>query len=106
MSAPVVAGVAALVLQAHPDWTPDQVKWALINSSRLLKSRLGEVNAAAVLAPGTWRIPSANRGIEKNEPARPGHGRHRLHAVELDALELDERRRRPDGELVALELDV
>ena len=74
MSAPVVSGVAALVLQAHPDWTPDQVKWALVNSSRLLKSRLGEVNAAAVLAPASWRIPSANRGIAPNTLLDPATG--------------------------------
>jgi hypothetical protein len=74
MSAPVVAGVVALVLQAHPDWTPDQVKWALVSSSRLLKSRLGEVNASAVLAPDSWRIPSANRGIAKSTLLDPVTG--------------------------------
>jgi len=63
MSAPVVSGVVALVLQAHPDWTPDQVKWALTHSARLLKSRLAEVNASAVLAPGSSRIPRANQAI-------------------------------------------
>src|SRR4051794_4951300 len=63
MSAPVVAGVVALVLQAHPEWTPDQVKWALTNTSRSPKNRLGEVNAVSVLGPPSWRIPSANAGI-------------------------------------------
>src|SRR3954471_4715851 len=63
MSAPVVSGVVALILQAHPDWTPDQVKWALTHSTRLLKSRLAEVNASAVLAPGSSRIPRANQAI-------------------------------------------
>jgi serine protease AprX len=74
MSAPVVAGVAALVLQAHPNWTPDQVKYALMHSSRLLKSRIGEVNASAVLAPGTWRIPSANGGIAPSTLIDPASG--------------------------------
>jgi serine protease AprX len=74
MSAPVVAGVVALVLQAHPDWTPDQVKWALVHSTRLLKSRLGEVNAAAVLAPPSWRIPSANAGIAPSTLLDPATG--------------------------------
>lgn len=33
MSAAVVSGVAALLLQANPDWTPDKVKAALIRTS-------------------------------------------------------------------------
>lgn len=33
MSAAVTSGAAALLLQAHPDWTPDQVKGALASSS-------------------------------------------------------------------------
>ncbi|AXG79648.1 hypothetical protein DVK44_20595 [Streptomyces paludis] len=34
MAAPAVAGAAALVMQAHPDWTPVQVSQALISSAR------------------------------------------------------------------------
>ena len=34
MAAPNVTGVAALVLSAHPDWTPAQVRQALISTGR------------------------------------------------------------------------
>ncbi|MGW0823540.1 S8 family peptidase [Streptomyces sp. NPDC002845] len=34
MAAPAVAGAAALVMQAHPDWTPRQVARALVSSAR------------------------------------------------------------------------
>jgi serine protease AprX len=33
-SAPQVAGAAALLLQRHPDWSPDQVKGALVSQAR------------------------------------------------------------------------
>ncbi len=33
MSTPHVAGIAALVLQAHPRWTPEQVKASLMNTA-------------------------------------------------------------------------
>ena len=33
MSSPHVAGVAALMRQAHPEWTPEQVKAALMNTA-------------------------------------------------------------------------
>lgn len=67
MAAPVVSGVAALVLQAHPTWTPDQVKSALMSTARPLASPgagKGEVDALAAVSltsPGY-----ANQGIPLN----------------------------------------
>ena len=34
MAAPHVSGVAALIKSLHPDWTPQQVKDALINTAQ------------------------------------------------------------------------
>ncbi len=70
MASPVVAGLAALAFEAHPAWTPDQVKWLLQNTSAKLGSSTssvlgqgaGQVDAAAVVrysgTPG-----SANQGL-------------------------------------------
>jgi serine protease AprX len=51
-SAPIVSGVAALILGRHPEWTPDQVKGALMLGAKNmpnaapLSEGVGEVNAA------------------------------------------------------------
>lgn len=37
MATPHVAGIAALLLQAHPSWTPDKVKTALIETADIVK---------------------------------------------------------------------
>ncbi|MBR8645113.1 S8 family serine peptidase [[Brevibacterium] frigoritolerans] len=37
MSAPHVAGACALILQKHPEWTPDQVKSALMSTSKAIE---------------------------------------------------------------------
>jgi minor extracellular serine protease Vpr len=42
MSAPHVAGAAALVKQAHPDWNPEQIKAALMNTAKQLINADGE----------------------------------------------------------------
>eukprot|EP01114_Cavostelium_apophysatum_P016506 TRINITY_DN4709_c0_g1_i1.p1 TRINITY_DN4709_c0_g1~~TRINITY_DN4709_c0_g1_i1.p1 ORF type:complete len:592 (-),score=71.40 TRINITY_DN4709_c0_g1_i1:987-2762(-) len=57
-AAPLVAGVAALLLQAHPDWTPEIVKEALVKTAWNPDSKIpspsitygyGLINAAAAL---------------------------------------------------------
>ena len=47
MAAPVIAGVAALAFEAHPDWTPDQLKCTLLTTARPLSSGGASVAAAA-----------------------------------------------------------
>ena len=50
-AAPVVAGAAAQILARHPNWTPDQVKGALMKAARYVpdappgSAGVGEVNA-------------------------------------------------------------
>src|SRR5918997_592734 len=65
MAAPVVAGVAALVFEAHPEWTPDEAKSTLVDTERNVDGGVDEVNALAAVSPAT---PSsgANAGIERN----------------------------------------
>jgi serine protease AprX len=92
MAAPVVAGLAALAFQAHPEWTNDQLKWLLLRTATPLGTTTttsstdpatglsttlplftplpgqgaGEVNAAAVVryrdTPGL-----ANQGLAINQ---------------------------------------
>jgi serine protease AprX len=51
-ASPVVAGAAALLLMAHPEWTPDQVKGALMQRARHVpeaehgEAGVGEINAS------------------------------------------------------------
>jgi serine protease AprX len=66
MAAPIVSGVAALVFERHPDWTPDQVKSTLIASARNLDGAVEEVNASAAVAADT-ASPGTSAGIPPND---------------------------------------
>ena len=65
-AAPVVAGAAAQVLAKHPNWTPDQVKGALMLKARFVPEEglggaagVGEVNASRAAAVTNPPNPNA-----------------------------------------------
>jgi serine protease AprX len=65
MAAPMISGLVADLLQAHPAWTPDQVKGALTSGFAKARSAVQEVSgakAALLLVP-----PAANRGLTPNK---------------------------------------
>ncbi len=51
MATPHITGIAALIMQAHPDWTPFDVKVALSNSAKIL-----DTEAYDVFAQGAGRV--------------------------------------------------
>jgi serine protease AprX len=68
-AAPVIAGIAAQALGRHPEWTPNQVKGALMRKARPvgtaapLSCGVGQVNAVqTVLASSTAPNPNAALG--------------------------------------------
>jgi serine protease AprX len=68
-AAPVVAGAAAQIIARHPDWTPDQVKGALMMSARPLAGAaemsvgVGEIDVAAAAA--TTAPPNPNEVLNR-----------------------------------------
>ncbi len=78
-AAPVVAGAAAQLLARHPDWSPDQVKGALMVTAKQSTAitnwaiGVGELNAAAAAALTT--PPHANTALNAflgTDPLRGG----------------------------------
>jgi serine protease AprX len=67
-AAPVVSGGIALLAQARPSLTPDQLKWLLVHTARPLGSGAGagELNLAAA-AQYRNGVPRANLGLVPNQ---------------------------------------
>jgi serine protease AprX len=68
MSAGVVSGAVALLLQAHPEMNPDQVKWALMNSTTPLNKTgagAGILNVWSAIGLTKWG--TANTGLNASK---------------------------------------
>lgn len=74
MSAPMVAGAAALLLEKHPHLTPDEVKGVLMASARTIGTYPAVDVYAAIRSVSAGRVPVANEGIEPNELIDPATG--------------------------------
>lgn len=69
MAAPFVAGACALLLEAHPDWGPEEVKAALMNTAKSVKNRQNVTYK--VYEQGAGRI-QVDKAIEANVLITPG----------------------------------
>jgi serine protease AprX len=61
MAAPMIAGLAADLLQVHPHWTPEQIKGDLTSAAVSDNGSLQEPNA--VKAVLNWNPPVADQGL-------------------------------------------
>ena len=79
-AAPVVAGAAAQILARHPDWTPDQVKGALMLTAAYLPNAdwqaagVGEVDAA-MAASLDFTPPNPNENLDTFVSTDPTTGK-------------------------------
>jgi serine protease AprX len=74
LAAPIVAGVAADLIAAHPDWTPDMVKGALVNTApQLPGGGAREVNARAADEAGSDQL-SSDQNLTPNMLIDPDTG--------------------------------
>ena len=115
MSAPVVAGIVATILEEHPSWTPDQVKGALANNLRSLPGGGHEVDALAAFNASKRELTS-NVGLEPNEIVDPATGevawdrsrwsRSTVEPLALEPVAVERRHRQPEPELGRRQLRV
>ncbi|MBM7704058.1 S8 family serine peptidase [Metabacillus iocasae] len=76
MAAPHVAGACALLLQAHPEWSPEQVKAALMNTAKPLFKSNGK--RYAPYEQGTGRI-QVDKAIQSSSLIYPSTLSYRVH---------------------------
>ncbi|MEH7126058.1 S8 family serine peptidase [Bacillus sp. JJ1773] len=69
MAAPHVAGACALIKQAHPDWGPEEIKAALMNTAKPIFNQKGKLYRTFEQGSGRIQI---ERALKTNTLATPG----------------------------------
>ncbi|MBI5302775.1 MAG: S8 family peptidase [Chloroflexi bacterium] len=91
MSAPIVAGGAALLLQSNPNLTPDQVKYRLTATAFALRSTMlagsGELDIYAAVT--SKKTQSANTGMAISKMLTPGANSAQWTSLNWDSLNWD-----------------
>jgi serine protease AprX len=72
LSAPIVAGTVAAILEKRPTWTPDMVKGALLNTTRTIAGGR-EIDALNAYNASTDKLKS-NQGLTPNTLVTPSTG--------------------------------
>jgi serine protease AprX len=73
LAAPIVAGIAADLLAAHPWWTPSMVKGAIVNTAVPLSDGGDEVQAMNAYW-ANWSQLSSDQGLTPNDLIDPSTG--------------------------------
>jgi serine protease AprX len=73
MAAPMVSGGVADLLQAHPTWTPNQVKAVILATDRAIAGGASQLSLKAALAHSGNGV-SANKGLTPNTLIDPTTG--------------------------------
>lgn len=81
MAAPHVAGACALIKQAHRDWSPEQIKAALMNTAKPLMKDEDEAKAV---------IPKIKVGLGKKEPTPTSAPYYRTYEQGAGRIQVDE----------------
>ncbi|MDC0702961.1 MULTISPECIES: S8 family serine peptidase [Priestia] len=74
MAAPHVAGAAALILQAHPNYKVEDVKASLMNTTELLRDRNGLVYPHNTQGAGSMRVVDAIKAKTLITPGSHSYG--------------------------------
>lgn len=78
MAAPHVAGAAALIKQAHPDWSPEQIKAALMNNAKPLRNSNGRLYRTYEQGAGRIQLEESLKAEVLAYPASLQFGRFRM----------------------------
>ena len=78
MAAPHVAGASALIKQAHPDWGPEQIKAALMNTAKPLLNKKGKPYRTYEQGAGRLQMEKALKTKSLVTPASLQFGKFQL----------------------------